>query len=209
MFECSCLFCLSPARLSAVMLFGFKWCHTYSNHLPPLFVRAAFPISAHLSFWLPACLSAARSPQNVSHIKGTFLSALGTESLTTSHSSSQPLGKSWRAGCRKFSSPISPSFFHSSFISSASVPFPSFHPSSLLPSPFFLKNITLNISPGFPPLPFLPTPLYRPPTARSHSHSWYVSRKYYHTKLKEKDFFFFHLFSFHSTLHYLPSQPAY
>lgn len=49
--------------------------------------------------------------------------------------------------------------------------------------------------------------LCRPPTACSHSHGEYVSRKYYHTKWKEGIFFFI-LFSFHSPCRYLPSLSA-
>lgn len=77
-----------------------------------------------------------------------------------------------------------------------------FHSSTLPPllSFIFLKSSSLNISLGLPFLPLLAISAV-PPTTCSHSCGEYVSSKYYHTKLKGKDFFLPSLFfSFNSEL---------
>lgn len=180
-----------PAHLSA-MLFGLRsiWCLTYNKFPPVRLSMLFFPLSAHLSVLFCRSISISM-PQTVSHIKGTFLSALQIEKPHYISLFVLSAGDKSKSGSF-------PLFYHSFiplFASSTSVSsiFPHFLPSF----PLYLKNKSLCTS-----LPAshlsdssLPSPcLYCPPTACSHSHSEYVSRKYYHTKWKGEFFFLSSLF---------------
>lgn len=137
-----------PAHLSA-MLFGLRsiWCLTYNKFPPVRLSMLFFPLSAHLSVLFCRSFSISM-PQTVSHIKGTFLSALQIE---------KPHYISLFVQEREFSTLLS--LFHSSFcllyLCLLYLPtLPSFI------SPLSEKQITLYISPCFPPLRFLtPFPL--------------------------------------------------
>lgn len=141
-------------------------------------------LSGHLSLRPPARLSATPPKKNVSHIKGAILSAL--EQKVSAHRPAARLNHRGRV----------------EELDGATSPLPHFPPVSTLfhllylsgflrlslPSPLFLKNITEHLSgPAHPPRTLLAfSCLRRPPTACSHSHGEYVSRKYYHTKLKRR-----------------------
>lgn len=199
------------------MLLAFKWCNTYRSRLPLclsallLLSFCFFFVFGHLSLCLPARRSAARSPKTSRISKVLFF--LHSEQEV----SPQPTPRLNRWGSVEAldvaSSPLPhfPSFswpFHLLYLSGF------LHLSTLFYLLSFWKTSLWTSLWTSPPLPQPPPSAFsclcRPPTACSHSHGEYVSRKYYHTKLKWKGFFFFffHLFSFHSTLHYLPSLPA-
>lgn len=193
-----------PAHLSA-MLFGLRsiWCLTY-NKFPPVRLSMLF-----FSFCPSVCafLSAYQhlyAPNRFTYQR--YFSFCTPNRKTSLHLTLRLIRWGWVQE-REFSTLLS--LFHSSFcllyLCVSSI-FPHFLPSF----PLYLKNKSLCTSLPASHLSHssLPSPcLYCPPTACSHSHSEYVSRKYYHTKWKG-EFFFFLLFSFHSTLRYLLSLPA-
>lgn len=201
-----CSVCLSAHQ--SVMLFGLQsvCCHTYSNHLPLCLYMLPFPFcpSSSLFAFLSICSS---EPQNVSLIKGSFLSA--TESSRYISPSVSSAG-GWVEERDVVSSPLP---YLSLFIPLQSpLPLCLLHLPTLFPSPLFLKNKSLRTS--IPVSHLSPSSLGSPclccpPTACSHSHDEYVSRKYYHTKWKRGNFFSFFSFLFIQHCVTFPlSQPA-
>ena len=74
-----CSVCLTLTCLSCCLASKSVWCHTYSKYLPLCLSMLLLP--SYPSVFVVARLSICGSvPQNVSHIKGTFLSAPRTES---------------------------------------------------------------------------------------------------------------------------------
>lgn len=147
-----------PVCLLLACLLSRCWA---SNDVTPTVTTCLLCLSVllfpFLPICLPGCLSAAKSPHTpppskTFHIsKVLFFFFRCTWKHRKSHYVSlfiSTAGDELKSGTEEvLVSHISLSF-HSSFISSTSVPFPSFHPSSLSPSPFFL-SFFLKKTPSF------------------------------------------------------------
>lgn len=193
-----------PAHLSA-MLFGLRsiWCLTY-NKFPPVRLSMLFSLSAHLSVLFCRSISISM-PQTVSHIKGTFLSALQIEKPHYISLFVLSTGDESKSGSF-------PLFYHSFiplFASSISVSPLSSHTSFLHFPSIWKTNHSVHLS----LLPTSPIPHSLPPVSTvpqllvliATLSMWAGNI----TIPNERgSFFSFLLFSFHSTLRYLLSLPA-
>lgn len=146
-----------PAHLSA-MLFGLRsiWCLTYNKFPPVRLSMLFFPLSAHLSVLFCRSISISM-PQIVSHIKGTFLSALQIEKPHYISLFVLSAGDKSKSGSF-------PLFYHSFiplFASSSSVSPLSSHTSFLHFTSIWKTNHSVHLS----LLPTSPIPLSLPPVS--------------------------------------------